>query len=88
MTEKRAICVQGLLPLILLVLAVVAAVLTGKLQWILDFAPFLLVLIVPIVLFWLKGLFIVSPNEAKVLTFFGKYTGTVRNAGFWFANPL
>ncbi len=88
MTEKRAICVQGLVPLILLVLAVVAAVITGKLQWILDSAPFLLVLIVPAILFWLKGLFIVSPNEAKVLTFFGNYTGSVRHAGFWFANPF
>ena len=35
----------------------------------------------------LKGLFIVAPNEARVLTFFGKYTGTVREKGFWFANP-
>ncbi|MES2476034.1 MAG: SPFH domain-containing protein [Verrucomicrobiota bacterium] len=88
MTEKRAICVQGLLPLLLLILGVAGAVYTGKLQWVLDDYPVLMVLIVPIVLFWLKGLFIVSPNEAKVLTFFGKYTGTVRHAGFWFANPF
>lgn len=88
MTEKRAICVQGLLPLILLVLAVAAAIVTGKLRWILDFAPVLMVLIVPVILLWLKGLFIVYPNEAKVLTFFGRYTGSVRNAGFWFANPF
>lgn len=88
MTEKRALCVQGLLPLILLILAVVAGIYTGKLQWILDNAPYLMVLIVPVALLWLKGLFIVSPNEAKVLTFFGKYTGTVRHAGFWFANPF
>lgn len=88
MTEKRAICVQGLIPLILLIIVVAAAVITGRLQWILDYAPFLMVLILPVILLWLKGLFIVSPNEAKVLTFFGKYTGTVRHAGFWFANPF
>jgi regulator of protease activity HflC (stomatin/prohibitin superfamily) len=34
------------------------------------------------------GLFTVSPNEAKVLTLFGKYVGTVRDAGLWFANPF
>ncbi|MGC4016120.1 MAG: hypothetical protein QM755_16585 [Luteolibacter sp.] len=42
-----------------------------------------MILIVPVAILWLKGLFIVSPNEAKVLTFFGKYTGTVREPGFW-----
>lgn len=66
----------------------VGVVLTGLLQQVLENAPFLLVLIVPAVMLWLKGLFIVSPNEGKILTFFGKYTGTVREPGFWFANPF
>jgi regulator of protease activity HflC (stomatin/prohibitin superfamily) len=34
------------------------------------------------------GLFTVNPNEARVLTLFGRYIGTVRNAGLWFANPF
>ena len=34
------------------------------------------------------GLFTVNPNEGKVLTLFGKYVGTVREAGLWFANPF
>jgi regulator of protease activity HflC (stomatin/prohibitin superfamily) len=34
------------------------------------------------------GLFSVNPNEARVLTLFGKYVGTVREAGLWFANPF
>ncbi len=88
MTEKKAICVQGLIPFILLIAAVGWAVYTGYFQRILMEAPYLLALIVPLVLLWLKGLFIVSPNEGKVLTFFGKYTGTVREPGFWFANPF
>jgi len=88
MNEKRALCVQGLIPFFLLVIAAGAAVYSGKIRWVLEEAPYLLVLIVPFVLLWLKGLFIVSPNEAKVLTFFGKYTGTVKHAGFWFANPF
>lgn len=35
-----------------------------------------------------SGFFINAPNEAKVLVVFGTYTGTVREAGFWWANPL
>ncbi|BCU79037.1 SPFH domain-containing protein [Luteolibacter sp. LG18] len=88
MTERKAICVQGLLPFLLLIAAVGGTVATGKHLVILQEAPFLLVLIVPVLILWLKGLFIVSPNEGKVLTFFGKYTGTVREPGFWFANPF
>ncbi|MFD0894798.1 SPFH domain-containing protein [Luteolibacter ambystomatis] len=88
MTERKAICVQGLLPFLLLIAAIGATVATGKHLVILREAPFLMVLIVPVVILWLKGLFIVSPNEGKVLTFFGKYTGTVREPGFWFANPF
>jgi regulator of protease activity HflC (stomatin/prohibitin superfamily) len=34
------------------------------------------------------GLFIVNPNDAKVLQLFGEYVGTVREAGFFWANPL
>ena len=34
------------------------------------------------------GLFTVNPNEAKVLTLFGRYIGTAREAGLWFANPF
>jgi len=36
----------------------------------------------------LAGLFVVNPNEAKVLQLFGEYVGTVRQAGFRWANPL
>jgi regulator of protease activity HflC (stomatin/prohibitin superfamily) len=36
----------------------------------------------------LAGLFIVNPNEAKVLVLFGKYAGTVRENGFRWANPF
>jgi len=88
MTERKALAVPGLLPLLLLIGGIAAAVVTGRHLVILRDAPFLLILIVPVIMLWLKGLFIVSPNEAKVLTFFGRYTGTVRESGFWFANPF
>ncbi len=34
------------------------------------------------------GLKVVNPNEALVLTLFGKYHGTIRKAGFFFVNPF
>ena len=36
----------------------------------------------------LTSMTIVQPNEAKVLTFFGKYMGTVRESGLWMVLPL
>lgn len=36
----------------------------------------------------LAGLFTVQPNEGKVLTLFGKYVGTVRESGLFWANPF
>ncbi len=36
----------------------------------------------------LPGLIIVNPNEAKVLTLFGKYVGTVKKDGFFWVNPF
>jgi len=34
------------------------------------------------------GFMIIQPNESKVLLLFGKYTGTVRESGFWWVNPF
>ncbi len=34
------------------------------------------------------GLRIMKPNEAMVLTVFGKYTGTLKKEGFFFVNPF
>jgi regulator of protease activity HflC (stomatin/prohibitin superfamily) len=38
--------------------------------------------------FLMTGLIVVNPNEAKVLQFFGRYSGTVKQAGLRWANPL
>ncbi|MBE6901777.1 MAG: SPFH domain-containing protein [Ruminococcaceae bacterium] len=34
------------------------------------------------------GLKVIKPNEAMVLTVFGKYTGTLKSEGFFFVNPF
>jgi regulator of protease activity HflC (stomatin/prohibitin superfamily) len=36
----------------------------------------------------LAGLFVVNPNEAKVVQLFGNYVGTVRDPGFKWVNPF
>jgi regulator of protease activity HflC (stomatin/prohibitin superfamily) len=34
------------------------------------------------------GLTVVNPNEARVLTLFGVYKGSIKTPGFWWVNPL
>jgi SPFH domain / Band 7 family len=36
----------------------------------------------------LAGLFVVNPNDSRVLILFGTYSGTVKTNGFWWANPF
>jgi ribosomal protein S15P/S13E len=48
----------------------------------------LLVLAIVIEVICLAGLFVVNPNEAKVLQFFGAYAGTVKSPGLRWANPF
>jgi regulator of protease activity HflC (stomatin/prohibitin superfamily) len=43
-------------------------------------------IIVSIIFF--AGLLVIQPNEAKVLVFFGKYIGSVKESGFWWINPF
>src|SRR5262247_1381594 len=38
--------------------------------------------------FTLPGFFVVQPNEAAVLLLFGRYTGSVKQNGFWWVNPF
>jgi len=59
-----------------------------------DFAPGILLLIICLLYLFLigpmifAGLRILKPNEALVLTLFGKYYGTLRGEGFYFVNPF
>ena len=67
-------------------LAIVAIILgaTG------DRTPLTIVGIVVLVLASLlfHGLFVVQPNEARVLVLFGRYIGTVSESGWWWCNPF
>jgi len=46
------------------------------------------VLLFGFMVFGLTGIFVVNPNEAKALTLFGRYAGSVKESGLWFANPF
>ncbi|MEY4628517.1 MAG: hypothetical protein RLZZ595_843 [Bacteroidota bacterium] len=48
----------------------------------------LLILVVLFDLFIINGITVVQPNYATVLTFFGKYVGTIKQNGLLFVNPL
>ncbi len=41
-----------------------------------------------VALFLSAGLFIVQPNQAAVLVFFGRYVGSVKGNGFFWVNPF
>ncbi len=41
-----------------------------------------------VTVFLLAGLFVVNPNEARVLQLFGDYVGTAKTAGLRWANPF
>lgn len=49
---------------------------------------FAMVVSIVLMIFLLFGLFMVNPNEAKVLQLFGSYVGTVKMPGLRWANPF
>src|SRR5881227_340222 len=46
------------------------------------------VLLMVLSFFLMKGLMIIQPNHSRVLNFFGKYAGTVKENGWFFVNPF
>ena len=88
--EFQAKKVNGFLALFVIVLLWAAA------AWILvdiirNEEPVLLWVDIPLMIvaaLLLGGFYIVQPNEARVLVFFGRYIGSVRESGFWYSNPF
>ena len=58
----------------------------GSLGW--SGLWYFLLLVTFILVVCLFGLMVINPNESKVLTFFGKYVGTVTENGFFMVNPF
>lgn len=96
MKEKAAFKANGFLMLLVLLAVVLAAFvffLRGFHYFVVlrYLAPgqFVLAIILGLtVIILISGFTTVQPNEAKALTFFGKYVGTIRDSGFWFSIPL
>src|SRR5690606_11111496 len=79
------------LPMLLILLLLTAGFIYGLVKSILAesvvFTVISAVALVVVLIAWF-GLFVVNPNEAKVLQLFGKYVGTVRRPGLHYANPF
>lgn len=81
----------GLLITILMYLLAIAACIFGS--FIIDSPLGIILLVISII--WLcigwipvMGLKVLKPQEALVLTLFGKYIGTLKNEGFYYVNPF
>jgi regulator of protease activity HflC (stomatin/prohibitin superfamily) len=91
MTEKVTKVYNGFLMLTVGIILLIATTLLfifsqdGSIVWMMVLAVVLLLIAVILVL---PGLLIVNPNEAKVTILFGKYAGSVRQNGFFWANPF
>jgi regulator of protease activity HflC (stomatin/prohibitin superfamily) len=88
--EKLARTLPGGLMLVLLIVALSLTV-AGMIYAFSedrDLTGVLLALVLTVVSISFAGLFVVNPNEAKVVQLFGDYVGTVRDAGFHWVNPL
>ena len=88
--EKQANKINGFLMLFVL-LVLIALEVYLFLGMIVTKNPQILWLLIPLTLIIIltsSGFIVVQPNESRVLIFFGKYIGTVRNSGFWWINPF
>lgn len=90
MREKKAIYVNGYLGLVGLSLLVVAGVVLLYLGMTDSsvFATVIGIVFFFVVLILLSSATVVSPNQAKVILFFGQYIGTIRESGFFLIVPF
>ena len=72
-----------------IVLTVVSV--AGIISGVRDHSPAMAVAWIPgvvLTLLAMSGFAVVNPNEARLVTLFGVYKGTMRQPGFWWVNPL
>ena len=87
-------CKNGMAALLgfgfLYLLAIAGSIAAGFIMGTVYGAVLLTVSIVWLCIGWIPfiGLKVLKPQEALVLTLFGKYVGTLKDAGFYFVNPF
>lgn len=90
--EKKKNGMAVMLLVILYYIAAVALIIAGAVMGGEDFLDIACIVlgIVIVSLGWIPlcGLKVLKPQEALVLTLFGKYIGTLKNEGFYFVNPF
>ena len=86
MQKEKAMKPIAGLPVVLVGLLLVGALVVGLISRLLH--PGLGVVLLALVIFSGFGLFMVHPNQAKVLQLFGKYIGTAKEPGLRWANPF
>ena len=79
------------LPTLVILIVILLVAIGGFLQQLRQENPVmsgLSALVALLALICLGGFFTVNPGEAKALQLFGEYKGSVRQQGFWWANPF
>ena len=84
-TEKTIQPFSGYLIILASIMILIPSILNLKFQWV-HLAVSIIGTIVG--LFLLLGFMAIQPNSARVLTLFGDYVGTVKESGFFWANPF
>lgn len=83
--EKECSRINGFLGLLLIVILTVGGVLAILVQ---QTVPVIIgAFLIAVAVLLLTGLTVVQPNQANVITFFGKYLGVIRESGFYMTVP-
>jgi regulator of protease activity HflC (stomatin/prohibitin superfamily) len=88
--EREAATLPGL-PVLLLLLLALALTLYAFVWQLIALSPLIIIaeaLLVTLWIFLMIGVFIVNPNEGRVMQFFGDYVGTAKAPGLRWANPF
>jgi regulator of protease activity HflC (stomatin/prohibitin superfamily) len=83
MNEKKAWAINGFIGILIIVIALGFGI-YGMIQEQFIFGGILLLFAIILI----TGITIVQPNNAYIVTFFGKYAGTIRESGFWISVPF
>lgn len=85
MQEKKIKAINGwlIIPIALLIIAAAVRHIIS-----IQSIPSVIPLYILILILVVKGFMVIYPNQSRVLTFFGKYVGTVKQNGLLWVNPF
>ncbi|GGK57488.1 MULTISPECIES: SPFH domain-containing protein [Flavobacteriaceae] len=84
MTQEKTIKVRSGYLMLIMLFIFLAAIIFGITQE----NPFLIIPAIVFSITIIPGFILVNPNTSKVLLLFGKYIGTIKENGFYWANPF